>query len=315
MNTAIFAVARRRGVTLVHDPATGLTHRAARDLPGGRVSLRPDEVTSWPTVAPRDHEEDVPISVCWSPLVRCNLSCPHCLDDKEIREQSPAERVRIAELIGSAGVMGVDLSGGEPLLLGGLDVLADILTAAGCVVSVTTNGWHLRRRAPALTSHLDAVRVSLDGPTARLHDAWRGEGSFERAVDGVQAAVAAGLRVQIQTVLMASTCRNAQRLVDLAAGLGAGGVTFLQMLPIGEGRRLAHQEMIPDETAAELIQTLSVPRPLTVRMRAREDAGGFTVIRADGQIWRNDHPAASISTLRPLTATGDLALTGPDGSA
>lgn len=315
MKTAWFSAAERDESTLVHDPATGLTHLSEERLPVGRVLLDPRQVSSLPTIAPRDHRGDVPLSICWSPVVRCNLRCPHCLDDKTVEEAGPADRARIARVIGAAGVLGVDISGGEPLHLGDLADLADILGSQGCVVSVTTNGWHLRRRAAALAEHIDAVRVSLDGPTAPAHDTWRGEGSFSRAVDGIRAAVTAGMRVQIQTVLMASTGTFAQEVVHLAGELGAGGVTFLQMLPIGEGSHLGPSEMLTDEAARDLVRELAVPQQMTVRLRTREDAGGFTVVRADGRIWRNRHPANRISALRPLRIADDLALTGPDGSA
>ncbi|CNG50636.1 Probable coenzyme PQQ synthesis protein E PqqE [Mycobacterium tuberculosis] len=315
MKTARFSAAERGQSTLVHDPATGLTHLSEEKLLPGRVMLDPRLVSGLPTVVPRDHHGDFPLSICWSPVVRCNLHCPHCLDDKTVAEAGPTERVRIAEVIGAADVLGVDISGGEPLLLGDLADLSHHLSRGGSVVSVTTNGWHLRRRAAALAEHIDAVRVSLDGPAASVHDVWRGEGSFTRAVDGIRAAVTAGMRVQIQTVLMASTRGYAQEVVYLAAELGANGVTFLQMLPIGEGTRLGPSEMLTDKEAQELVRELAVPQGITMRLRTRGDAGGFTVVRADGRIWRNGYPAEGILGLRPLRIADDLALTGPDGSA
>jgi MoaA/NifB/PqqE/SkfB family radical SAM enzyme len=311
----IFGVARRNGATLVHDPATGLTHRPDHNLPVGRHHLDGDEVGEWPVVHPSSLSELTPVSVCWSPIVRCNLSCPHCLDDKRVTELGLAERRRIARLIGAADILGVDISGGEPLLLADLVDLAEELTSAGRVVSVTTNGWHLEYRAARLAGHIDAVKVSLDGPTALIHDGWRGRGSFNRAVRGIREAVAAGLHVQIQTVLMASTRPFAQDLVRLAYQVGAGGVTFLQMLPIGEAVPLAQQELLSDHEARAVVDALEVPTGLSVRLRTRQDAGGFTVIRADGQVWRNNRPAEHIETLRTLTTPADLALTGPDGSA
>ncbi|WP_084965847.1 radical SAM protein [Thermoactinospora rubra] len=310
-----FGVASREGVTLVHDPATGLTHRPGRDLPTGRQQLDADEVHSWPVVHPSACGGGMPVSVCWSPIVRCNLRCPHCLDDKGVPELGAADRRRIATLIGAANVLGVDISGGEPLLLPDLADLADELTSAGCVVSVTTNGWRLSKRAARLVGHVDAVKVSLDGPTARDHDMWRGEGSFNRAMAGIAEAVSCGLYVQIQTVLMAATLEHAQQMVTLAHRLGAGGVTFLQLLPIGEAVQLAGGETLSDRDAHAVIEDLEVPPGVSVRLRTRQDAGGFTVIRADGRVWRNSRPAQLIETLRLLRTPADLALTGPDGSA
>ncbi|MCK9872394.1 radical SAM protein [Nocardiopsis dassonvillei] len=311
----VFSAAYRGGRCLVHDPATGLTHTSPSPVTLGRVELDEGTVSSWPIVHPGETGARVPISVCWSPLVRCNLSCPHCLDDKTLAEQAPADRLRIARLLAGSQVMGVDISGGEPLLLRDLSSLCEVLVGAGLVVSLTTNGWHLERRAPELRGRVDAVAVSLDGPTAHVHDAWRGKGSFDRALVGVRACTRLGLRVQLQTVLMADTTNHAQQVVDLAADLGAGGVTFLQMLPIGDGAALAPSQMLNDTDAQKVVDGLTTPKGVQVRLRRRDAAGGFSVIRADGRLWRNAPSAEGIGALRVLREAEDLALDGRDGSA
>ena len=300
---------------LVHDPATGLTHHAPHRLPTGRLRLEQTQISRWPVLAPAELDRTTPVSVCWSPIVRCNLHCPQCLDDTSVPELHAAGRSRIAEVLAACGVLGVDISGGEPLLLRDLAALAGCVAGGGrTAVSVTTNGWHLARRAAELAGTVDAIRVSLDGPDQASHDHIRGAGSFARAQAGIRAAVAAQIPLQIQTVLMAANHTHAQPVVDLAASLGAGGVTFLQMLPLGAGAH-QHNQMLTDTAATHLIAGLRIPPGLRVRLRTRTSAGGFTVIRADGRVWRNDERALHISGLRPLTTAADLALTAPDGSA
>lgn len=300
---------------LVHDPATGLTYRSPNPLPSGRVPLEQTEVAGWPAIAPAELGRAMPVSVCWSPIVRCNLRCPHCLDDTSVRELDAANRGRVAGVLAAAGVLGVDISGGEPLLLRDLPALARRIAAGGrTAVSVTTNGWHLARRAQDLADAVDAVRVSLDGPDEASHDRIRGVGSFTRARQGIRAAFSAGLPLQIQMVLMSSNRATAQQMVALAADLGVGGVTFLQMLPIGAGGQM-QAEMLADPAATHLLAGLRAPNGLRIRLRTRTSAGGFTVVRADGRVWRNDERALHIDGVRPLTTVADLALTALDGSA
>jgi sulfatase maturation enzyme AslB (radical SAM superfamily) len=307
------------GGRIVHDPLTGLTHQADQadiDLAVGRVRVDAATLAAWPVIHPGEGSAGGPVSVCWSPIVRCNLACPHCLDDKTVAELARADRHRVAGVLAASPVLGVDISGGEPLLLRDLGELIDTLVEGGCAVSVTTNGWHLARRAEALARRVDAIRVSLDGPDAGRHDHWRGTGSFNRAVAGIRAAVAYGIPTQIQTVLLRCTAStSAQPMVDLAAALGVHGVTFLQMLPIGDGAALGDTEQLSDPEAHDLLADLTVPGGVAVRLRTRASAGGFTVIRADGQVWRNQPDATHITALRPLHAVEDLALTGRDGSA
>ncbi|WNV90236.1 radical SAM protein [Umezawaea sp. Da 62-37] len=308
------ACGTRGGIGVVHDPLTGLTHRADHPLLPGRTTMSTDGVTVLPDVHPGELGDTMPVSVCWSPIVRCNLACPHCLDDKTVPELNCGERGEVATRIASSGVLGVDVSGGEPLLIRELPTLLDVLVDGGCAVSVTTNGSHLPRRAEALASRVDAIRVSLDGPDPERNDRWRGEGSFAKAVSGIRAALAHGIPTQIQTVLMRSTIAHLPALVDLADRLGVHGVTVLQYLPFGEGAALADVEQVPDDQAHDLIAALA-PAPVAVRLRTRADAAGFTVVRADGQVWRNTTDATAIAALRPLTGPGSLALTGRDGSA
>ncbi|GIF76203.1 radical SAM protein [Asanoa siamensis] len=300
---------------LVHDPATGMTHRAPDPQPNGRLELDDTIVLSWPVVAPADLDRRTPASVCWSPIVRCNLHCPQCLDDTTVSELSAVERHRIAGVLADADILGVDISGGEPLLLRDLTQLLSIIrNGRRSVVSVTTNGWHLTRRAPELAPYLDAIRVSIDGPDQARHDAIRGIGSFARAVNGIRAAIAEGIPVQIQAVLMRRTAGDLQDLVDLAHSIGAGGFTALQMLPIGAGAALP-TEMLSDDHARQLLAALRVPTGLRVRLRTRTTAGNFTVIRADGRVWRNTPTALSIGGLHPLLGVTDLVLTTRDGTA
>jgi hypothetical protein len=105
-------------------------------------------------------------------------------------------------------------------------------------------------------------------------------------------------------------------MVHLAFAAGARGVTFLQMLPIGEGAVLAEHEAMADPESRSLVADLHVPPGLIVRLRERESAGGFTVIRADGMVWRNRPGATSIGPVQRLLRPDDLALAGArDGSA
>ncbi|WIN00066.1 hypothetical protein ACTOB_003746 [Actinoplanes oblitus] len=94
-------------------------------------------------------------------------------------------------------------------------------------------------------------------------------------------------------------------MVDLAVRLGAGGVTSLQMLPIGAGAGVTGQMFTDDETT-ELVDALAVPAGFRLRLRTRAGAGGFTVIRADARVWRNDPHGTQIAGTTPLTEAADL---------
>ncbi|MFB6478926.1 radical SAM protein [Streptomyces virginiae] len=313
MMVRAFASRTEAGIHLVYDPAAELTRRAPQSLPPGRCFLDDAQVRSWPAVYQRELATRVPLNVCWSPIVRCNLVCPQCLDDKSVAELRRGHRARIAGILAGCGALGLDISGGEPLLLPDLADLGRALRGGGGTSSCTTNGWHLARRAGELAGAFDAIRVSLDGPSAGSHDRIRGDGSFERACEGIRAAVHCGLPVQIHYTLMRSNAAGMQAVADLAGTLGATGVTYLQMLPIGEGAAL-REEMLSDAEATALLGAVRPRGEVTVRLRTREIADHFTVVRADGKVWRNTDGAQRIAALTDLRVPGDLHLPALEGS-
>lgn len=309
-----FAISSSKDGGIVYDPLSGQTFAWPNSPKQGRCDLTDVDLEGLAELTPADLNRTYPVSVCWSPIVECNLRCPHCLDDKTVRSLGREDRTRIAQFIAAAPILGVDVSGGEPLLLRDLPELTTTLRT-GPVVSVTTNGWLLERRAAELAGRVDALRVSLDGATKEAHDCWRKHGSFERALHGIRRAVELEIPVQIQFVAMRSTIDQLQPLVDLAGKLGVDGVSVLQFLPIGEGKALGSTEWLEDDYVAERIAQLTRPSGMRIRLRCRKAAGGFTVVRADGRVWRNSPDATSILAARPLLAPTDLALTADDGSA
>jgi MoaA/NifB/PqqE/SkfB family radical SAM enzyme len=115
---------------------------------------------------------------------------------------------RLAEGL-ALGVKEVYFTGGEPFLNREMDeVLDDTLALAPA--TVLTNGTLFTQRRVAFLRDLAArarfsleLRVSFDGADAAAHDAFRGPGSFLRAMDGLRAVSAAGL-MPIATVTQSS---------------------------------------------------------------------------------------------------------------
>jgi len=180
---------------------------------------------------------------------------------------------------------------------------------------MTTNGWLLKTRLGEIFNHVDALRISLDGPSSEIHDRLRGHGSFARAVESIRAAVDAGCPVQIHTVLMRSNKDALPALVETALTLGVNGITVLQLLGLGEAVRLDPNEFLTDGEAAIAVDNLKVPSTF-VRLRTRSAAEGFTVIRADGHVWRNGDGSKTINPVIPLRSSKDLHIGNrKDGSA
>ncbi len=137
----------------------------------------------------------------------CNLECPFCLEGS-----SPADkRLQLVKFddvkpfIDEALTLGVEqfsFTGGEPFLAKDLiKILAYAATFKPCLV--LTNGTEpLQRRMqkllPLLASpHPISFRVSIDSAEATLHDEGRGEGNFQKALDGMRMLADAGFHVSL----------------------------------------------------------------------------------------------------------------------
>ena len=171
---------------------------------------------------------------------RCNLACAHCWGSfPNIRELPRETALRIVGEFLDGGGRSVALSGGEPLLYPGLEeLLARIGT--GIPIQICSNGilitpsWAERlARYPNLN-----VQISLDGPTAEVHDAVRGPHAFQGAIRGLRLLQEAGFqdRLTIATTLQGGNHQLVPEIIQMAADLG---VPKLRLLPLKKkGRAL-----------------------------------------------------------------------------
>ena len=177
----------------------------------------------------------------------CNLACRHCwITPTFVRgEPSPGEcldldllRRAVAEAR-PLGLTDAKLTGGEPTLHPHFVEIVDFLSAEGLEIIMETNGTlidaalarHLKER-----TNLRFVSVSIDGPNAEVHDAFRGvAGSFEAAVRGFRHLVEAGYRPQLIMCPHKGSLQFVENVVQLAVELGAGSVKFNPVTAAGRG--------------------------------------------------------------------------------
>ncbi|HVU96680.1 MAG TPA: GTP 3',8-cyclase MoaA [Puia sp.] len=191
-------------------------------------------------------------------LQHCNLGCVYCVaGEAELKEANAVgDSLGVEQLLAiirrlkeQLPLDTVRLTGGEPLLYPGLASLIRGIRAAGIdAVRLTTNGFLLERMAPALKeAGLEALNVSLDAVEEEVFARMSRRHSVERIIRGIDAAVAAGLRVKINTVMMKGM--NDSQLLPLLDLAFARGLTirFLEVMAMGHlhdhaGRYLVTQD-------------------------------------------------------------------------
>ncbi len=128
-----------------------------------------------------------PREVIWDLTYACQLRCVHCYSEsgrRPARQAGPEKLHAIADAIIALRPEAVAVAGGEPLVNKYVFEVCRRLTDAGILVVLYTSAWSFEPwMVPRARESFARVAVSVDAPTAELHDRIRGRaGSFDRAM-------------------------------------------------------------------------------------------------------------------------------------
>ena len=160
----------------------------------------------------------------------CNLQCITC----SYRVPRPGELTleeirRLGVALKQFGLRHIVFSGGEPLMRRDLPEICRAFLALGVKQSLLTNGLLLEKRIDDLRGFFTEIIVSIDGPSASVHNGIRGVDSFDAIIRGVTKVKRSqgGPRVSFRTVVQKKNFRGIAGLIDLATSLGVDRVSFL----------------------------------------------------------------------------------------
>jgi cyclic pyranopterin phosphate synthase len=170
----------------------------------------------------------------------CNLRCTYCIPAEGVLKLSHAEvltleeHAEVARAAIALGVTKVRITGGEPLVKRGLLSLVRTLAAIPELrtLALTTNGTLLAELAqPLAEAGIQRVNVSLDSVSPETFARITRGGDVAAVVAGIDAALAAGLPVKINAVLLAGV--NTGELAELAAFARSRGIglRFIELMP------------------------------------------------------------------------------------
>jgi radical SAM protein with 4Fe4S-binding SPASM domain len=205
---------------------------------------------------------------------RCNLRCRHCYQTGTPADELGRGEIRellaeVREMLGAweeayevSFSPSLNLTGGEPLLRADCCGIVEDAARAGFGVALLTNGTLVDREAAGRLADLGVrvVQVSVEGEEA-VHDRLRGRGSFAAALAGVDALVAAGVRVTANMTLSRVNAGSVFTLARLAADRGVQCLGFSRMVPAGRGCELRDEELAAAEVARLYREIAATPVP------------------------------------------------------
>ena len=185
-------------------------------------------------------------------LTQCNLACRHCYINPQQHgtQRLPIDRIQIwlEILIRRSPTANLIFLGGEPTLHPDLATAVKSARKLGYAsITIDTNGYLFNDILDKVTPHeVDVFSFSLDGPTAAINDAIRGQGCFQHCTAGIQQAKSRGFGISL---IYTVSSRNLAYLEKMTPLLQQWGIDHFFIQVIGLRGKSAGVTSISKEDA------------------------------------------------------------------
>ena len=212
-----------------------------------------------------------PRVLAWEVTRRCPLKCRHCRAGASLdpsiasRELTTAEcRLVIESLVRGGRPPMVIWTGGEPMLRSDICELVSFATSLGVRSVMAPCGAFatVERLKELKVAGVMALSLSLDGPDAESHDAFRGvDGAYKGVTAAMAAAREAGIPFQVNTTVSKLNLDRIDEIRAKAVELGASKHDLFFLVPVGRGSGLSQYALSPEERRGVLDWMAGSPIP------------------------------------------------------
>jgi radical SAM protein with 4Fe4S-binding SPASM domain len=208
-----------------------------------------------------------PLMVVWNFTQACNLKCAHCYQDAHRRmpdELNLREQLRIVDELAWNDVPLIAFSGGEPMMTPTFWPVLAHTGKKGFHISIATNGTYLTEELACRLGEqkVNYVEISLDSVDPAKHDRFRGgKGYWQKAVDGIKAAVAAREKhghtfgVGLAATITRMNYAELDDLIAFAEELGCTSFYAFNFIPTGRARDIVETDIEPHQRE-QMLKTL-----------------------------------------------------------
>jgi len=189
---------------------------------------------------------ETPFVAIWETTRACDLACRHCraeaIPEPQPGELSTEEGSDILRELSGMGTPICILSGGDPAKREDLCQLVEYGNRLGMRMATIPAATPLLTRQ--LVSNLKEaglaqMALSLDGPTAKVHDTFRRvDGAFEHTMQGAEWAREVRLPLQINTTFSSYNLEHFEAMAATVGGLGAVFWEVFFLVPTGRGKEV-----------------------------------------------------------------------------
>lgn len=243
-----------------------------------------------------------PFLIIWETTQACDLACRHCRasaqPNHDPRELTTAEGERVLDQAADMGTPIFVLSGGDPLKRPDLYDLIRHGADRGLRMATIPAATQLLsadvvRRFKE--SGLSQMALSLDFPTAELHDAFRGvPGAYGRTMQAIEWAHLQGLPLQINTTLCGESAPYLEDMVRLVRKLGIVFWEVFFLVPMGRGATLSGLTAAQCEEIFGILYRAQADADFLVKITEAPHYRRYAVQRARHEDGRAQHPSSAL---------------------
>ncbi len=194
--------------------------------------------------------------------LKCNLECEHCFatnfENKTKILISEQDWVNIFDQCRKLGNLAIGFTGGEPLLNSRLEDLIKKARPKETLIIVCTNGILLTaEKAKSLyRAGVDVVQISVESLRPEEHNLFRrNKEVFQKAMDGINNALTAGMKVTIVSVISHANI-NSQGFLELLEWARKKKMLVNLALATPVGRWNNKKEVLLTENDSRVIDSL-----------------------------------------------------------
>jgi AdoMet-dependent heme synthase len=195
---------------------------------------------------PQMNFDETPFLVIWETTQACDLACVHCRACAQPKrnplELSTEEGKRLIEEVAAMKAPLFVLTGGDPLKRPDIYDLIEYAAKRGVRPSISPSATPLLTREAIFELKkrgLARFSISLDGPVAAVHDAFRRvPGSYDRVINAVRWAQEAGLPAQINTTITRHNLHLIDEMARLLESMNIVLWSVFFLVPTGRGAEL-----------------------------------------------------------------------------
>jgi SynChlorMet cassette radical SAM/SPASM protein ScmE len=207
---------------------------------------------------------NTPISLDLAITNRCNLRCKYCSHFSgagDVGRDLPAEEwLGFFEELNRCAVLNVTLQGGEPFCREDLKELIEGIVRNRMRFNILSNGTLITDEIAAFlasTGRCDSVQISIDGSIALTHDAFRGQGNFFKAIEGINCLQRHSVSVSVRVTIHKKNLRDLDGIARLLLeDIGLEGFSTNAASYMGLCRQNAEQVLLTVEERSIAMEAL-----------------------------------------------------------